>query len=150
MPQKDELNAGQRAFIREYQIDRNATQAAIRAGYSQKTARSQGQRLLTNADIKTALERIEQSHAARCEMTIEAITQMLLEDRELARDSNQPSAAVSAAMGLAKLHGHLVDRKEVGKPGAFVGMTPEQKRERAVNLAKQLGLERITIPRLHS
>src|SRR5699024_9365974 len=34
----------------------NATQAAIRAGYSERTARSQGQRLLTNVDIKKMLK----------------------------------------------------------------------------------------------
>ncbi|NMF00248.1 terminase small subunit [Aneurinibacillus aneurinilyticus] len=46
------LNAKQQAFVTEYLKDFNATQAAIRAGYSEKTARSQGQRLLTNVDIK--------------------------------------------------------------------------------------------------
>lgn len=37
-------------------IDLNATQAAIRVGYSEKTARSIGQRLLTNVDIQKAIE----------------------------------------------------------------------------------------------
>lgn len=41
----------------EYIIDLNATQAAIRAGYSKKTARSQGQRLLTNVDIQEAIKK---------------------------------------------------------------------------------------------
>lgn len=50
------LNERQRLFIDEYIIDLNATQAAIRAGYSERTARSQGQRLLTNVDIKKAIE----------------------------------------------------------------------------------------------
>lgn len=51
------LNNRQRAFIDEYIIDMNATQAAIRAGYSKKTARSQGQRLLTHVDIKHELDK---------------------------------------------------------------------------------------------
>lgn len=42
-------------FVAEYLIDLNATQAAIRAGYSEKTARVQGSRLLTNADIAAAI-----------------------------------------------------------------------------------------------
>lgn len=47
------LTVKQRAFA-DYYIENggNATQAAISAGYSEKTARSQGQRLLTNVDIK--------------------------------------------------------------------------------------------------
>ena len=50
------LTAKQKRFIEEYLIDLNATQAAIRAGYSEKTARSQGQRLLTNVDIQNAIK----------------------------------------------------------------------------------------------
>ncbi len=44
-------NPRREAFIEQYCIDRNATQAAIRAGYSKKTAKSQGQRLLTKVDV---------------------------------------------------------------------------------------------------
>ena len=42
----DRLNLKQRAFVREYLIDRNATQAAIRAGYSPHTAQQQSFDLL--------------------------------------------------------------------------------------------------------
>lgn len=45
------LNNKQRAFIAEYLRDFNATQAAIRVGYSENTARQQGSRLLSNANI---------------------------------------------------------------------------------------------------
>ncbi|MCI2869465.1 terminase small subunit [Staphylococcus hominis] len=55
------LTRRQELFIEEYLIDLNATQAAIRAGYSQKTARSQGQRMLTKVDIQKAIsERMEE------------------------------------------------------------------------------------------
>lgn len=55
------LTRRQELFIEEYLIDLNATQAAIRAGYSQKTARSQGQRMLTKVDIQQAIsERMEE------------------------------------------------------------------------------------------
>lgn len=50
------LTLRQKRFADEYLVDANATQAAIRAGYSEKTARSQGQRLLTKVDIKTYIE----------------------------------------------------------------------------------------------
>lgn len=45
------LTGKRKRFCHEYLKDRNATQAAKRAGYSEKCARQQGQRLLTNADI---------------------------------------------------------------------------------------------------
>lgn len=50
------LNDRQGLFVSEYIKDMNATQAAIRAGYSQKTAYSQGQRLLKNVEIKRAVD----------------------------------------------------------------------------------------------
>ena len=46
------LNAKQEAFCREYIIDLNATQAAIRAGYSAKTVNRTGSYLLSNPDIQ--------------------------------------------------------------------------------------------------
>ena len=46
----------QQRFCDEYLIDLNATQAAIRAGYSEKTAKEQGSRLLTNVNVKLYIE----------------------------------------------------------------------------------------------
>lgn len=46
----------QQRFVDEYAIDLNATQAAIRAGYSPKTAQEQGSRLLSNAMIRSAVD----------------------------------------------------------------------------------------------
>lgn len=50
------LNDKQRVFVEEYLTCWNATEAARRAGYSELTARSQGQRLLTNVDIDAAIK----------------------------------------------------------------------------------------------
>lgn len=50
------LSAKQQRFCDEYLIDLNATQAAIRSGYSEKTAYSQGQRLLKHVEAKSYIE----------------------------------------------------------------------------------------------
>ena len=50
------LTGKQQRFVDEYPIDLNATKAAERAGYSKKTAYSQGHRLLKNVEIQKALE----------------------------------------------------------------------------------------------
>jgi len=57
----------QALFAQEYVVDFNATKAAVRAGYSEKTARSQGQRLLTNVDIQAA---VSEAIKARMERTL--------------------------------------------------------------------------------
>ena len=46
----------QKRFADEYLVDTNATQAAIRAGYSKKSAYSQGQRLLKNDEVKRYID----------------------------------------------------------------------------------------------
>lgn len=51
------LNDQQQVFIKEYLKDRNATQAAIRAGYSERTAGTQGQRLLQHDEIKVEIQK---------------------------------------------------------------------------------------------
>ena len=50
------LTAKQQRFVQEFLIDLNATQAAIRAGYSKGTADKQGPRLLANPDVKAAID----------------------------------------------------------------------------------------------
>lgn len=51
------LTAKQQRFCDEYLIDLNATQAAIRAGYSKKTAKQIGQKNLTKVDLKEYIEK---------------------------------------------------------------------------------------------
>lgn len=54
----DELTAKQKMFCKEYLVDLCASRAAVRAGYSEKTARSIGQENLTKPDIQTEIQRL--------------------------------------------------------------------------------------------
>jgi hypothetical protein len=56
------------------------------------------------------LEELQAAAAARHETTIDSLTTELEAAREMAMNNGQPSAAVSATMGKAKLHGFLVDQ----------------------------------------
>jgi phage terminase small subunit len=67
------LSPKQAMFVKEYLVDFNATQAAIRAGYSERTARAQGQRLLTKVDIHDAIEKAGQKRANKLDVTVERI-----------------------------------------------------------------------------
>ena len=60
------MTARQRKFCDEYLISGNATDAAIKAGYSPKTAKSIGQRLLTFVDLKQYIEaELDKLHSAK-------------------------------------------------------------------------------------
>lgn len=100
----------QRRFIEEYIIDMNATKAAIRAGYSEKTASEQSCRLLTYEHIKIALQEKRAEIADKCDITVMDLIKELEEARGLAIDSMQSSAAVAATMGKAKMLGFLTDK----------------------------------------
>lgn len=75
------MNAKQKRFCDEYLIDCNATQAAIRAGYSKKTAKVTGAKLLTNANLKNyidkQLEKISSKKIADVTEVMEYLTSVL-------------------------------------------------------------------------
>lgn len=71
------LTPKQAAFVREYLVDLNATQAAIRAGYSEKTAYSQGQRLLKNVEVQAAIAEAQAQRAKRTEVTADRVVEEL-------------------------------------------------------------------------
>ncbi|WP_411975943.1 terminase small subunit [Sulfitobacter faviae] len=62
------LNAKQERFVEEYLVDLNATQAAIRAGYSEKTAYSMGQRLLKHVEVAQLLADAQAKRSERVQV----------------------------------------------------------------------------------
>ena len=62
-------------FIREYRVDKNAKQAAIRAGYSKRTAASQGSRLLNNVNIQKRHLELLETDAERNDLSLDQILQ---------------------------------------------------------------------------
>ncbi len=71
------LTAKQERFVAEYLVDLNATQAAIRAGYSEKTATEQGSRLLTNVKVQEAIAKGQNKTAEKLEITKDRIVEEL-------------------------------------------------------------------------
>lgn len=79
------LTAKQERFAQEYLIDLNATQAAIRAGYSKKTANEQGSRLLTNVKVATAIAEGKEKRSVRKEVTQDYVLTTIVETLERCR-----------------------------------------------------------------
>jgi phage terminase small subunit len=71
------LTPKQRRFVEEYLIDLNATQAAVRAGYREKTARSIGQENLTKPDIQDAIKISLAERSKRTEVTADRVVKEL-------------------------------------------------------------------------
>jgi phage terminase small subunit len=70
---KSTLNYKQQIFVAEYLIDLNATQAAIRAGYSERSARQVSARLMTNAVIKAEMDAEIERRKLNCVISSEEI-----------------------------------------------------------------------------
>ena len=71
------LTAKQKAFVQEYLIDLNATQAAIRAGYSEKTAYEIGRQNLNKLEIQEAIKAKADERSIQSELTEEWVLQRL-------------------------------------------------------------------------
>lgn len=67
------LTPKQQRFVEEYMVDLNATQAAIRAGYSVRSAVKQGCRMLTNADIAQAISEAREAQSKRVQVSADDV-----------------------------------------------------------------------------
>jgi phage terminase small subunit len=73
------LNVRQARFVEEYLLDLNAKQAAIRAGYSEKTAEAQGSRLLTHVEVAKAIAAARVDRTGRTEVDQDYVVVNLVE-----------------------------------------------------------------------
>ena len=77
------LSPKQLLFIKEYLVDLNATQAAIRAGYSAKTAQEIGSQNLSKLIIQEAIKKEMDKRASKVELTAEQVLSDLMKLRDM-------------------------------------------------------------------
>ena len=73
------LTPKQARFVEEYIVDLNGKQAAIRAGYSPRTAEVQSSRLLRNAKVDAAAREAMQARSRRTGITADRVVRELAE-----------------------------------------------------------------------
>jgi hypothetical protein len=98
----NELSEKQKRFAREYMVDFDVPAAYTRAGYSKKSARSAGGRLLRDPRMKAYIEELGVEAAERADLTIDSVLKNLREDRKAARAAGQYGPAVRADELLGK------------------------------------------------
>lgn len=106
------LNPKQQRFVDEYLIDLNATQAAIRAGYSQKTAKAIGHENLTKPDIAAAIAEGQARLAGNAELNAETVLRNLEAARVNAMATLEWGPAIRACELQGKHLGMFVERTE--------------------------------------
>ena len=102
------LNPKQQRFCEEYMIDLNATQAAIRAGYSVATAQEQASRLLSNVMISREIEKLQAIQSKRTGITADRVI------RELAKIAFvDPDRIINVSDGTVKVDANPDDRAAI-------------------------------------
>lgn len=144
------LNAKQARFVEEYLVDLNATQAAIRAGYSKASARKIGHDLLTKPDIRAATDKALQERGSRVRLTADDVLRELAalvkssiahysidENGEVQLTDDAPTHAMGAVASVKK-------RYKTDENGNVVGIDTEYRlwsKTAALELAaKHLGM----------
>lgn len=110
------LTPKQQRFVEEYLIDLNATQAAIRAGYSEKTAYSVGHENLKKPEIQKAIEEAKNQVSKRTELTVDMVVNGLLKEAQDYAEGSTQSARVSAWAHLGKHLGMFTEKVQHSGP----------------------------------
>lgn len=124
----NKLNTRQKKFCEYYVACGNATESAIKADYSKKTARSIGQRLLTNVDIKNYIKKLNEKTKTDRIMTAIERKEWLTEIMK--NDENKLQDKLKAMDILNKMTGEYTEKVELsgeikaGNP--FNGLTTEE------------------------
>ena len=121
-----EVTEKQEKFAQAYlELEGNAAEAYRRSYNAGKMKEAsiwrEAHAVLHNPKVASRLTQLRQRAMERHDITVDTLTEMLIEDRKLARDKEAPAAAVSAVMGMAKLHGLIIDKAKTdvttdGKP----------------------------------
>ena len=102
---RPQLSGKQLRWIDEYLVDFNGAAAAVRAGYSPKTARSIACELLTKPDIRAVLQARQAAMAKELQITRQGIIRGLLDAVEMGREQQNSGAMVTALRELSKMLG---------------------------------------------
>lgn len=157
----NELTPKQQRFVDEYLIDLNATQAAIRAGYSEKTANEQGARLLVNVSVKQAIEAGMKKRSEETGIDAKYVLETIVDTVERCRQAKpvydrkgNPVLVETSSGGIAPAYtfdsngvlrgcellgkhlGMFIERKEIGQPGDFDKL-PDDELDRSIEEANR-------------
>ena len=107
------LSVRRQTFVHELLKGGSAAEAARRAGYAARSANTTAFKLLKLPAVVNAVEVGRRELAKRNELTLDKMVAQLQTDRQFAYDTENASAAVKASELVARLGGHLIDRKDV-------------------------------------
>ncbi len=158
MKKIDHLPPRRQRFVREYALDGNGTQAAIRAGFAERSAYQTAHVLLKNADVQSALAELQDQTAARLDLTRDQIVAELWRNHLVAFEGmpvfdksgndtgarNRSLTASNRALEIiAQLLGFAIDRKSILVANVADMSDAELDRQEAMLKAELVKLEAV-------
>ena len=137
MANMNQLTAKQQRFVEEYLIDFNATQAAIRAGYSENTAYAIGYENLKKPQIAAEIARKTAQKTAEAEITVDYVISRLKIEAERTGKGSSASARVAALTQLGRYLSMFKDNTNVNYQDLEARMREAEERIRMENARKR-------------
>lgn len=113
MRNDSKLTDRQKMFCKEYIVDLNATQACIRAGYSEKTAKQIGSENLSKPYLQEEIARLMKSREERVKLTADKVLEDIERVRTLAEGSEQYSVSLKASELQGKHLAMFTDKQQI-------------------------------------
>ena len=117
----DDLTPKQAAFVQEYLIDLNATQAAIRAGYSESTAKEIGYENLTKPHIGEAIAKAQADRFERVEITQDYVLESIRSTVERCKQTEPVLDKTGSPVMVENADGQIVPAYTFNAMGVFKG-----------------------------
>ena len=108
------LTPKQEMFCREYLVDLNGTQAAVRAGYSEKTANEQAAQHLAKVSVQSRISELKSERGIALQVTTEGVLKGVLNTIEDARGKGDLTLVMRGYELLGKHLGMFSERREHG------------------------------------
>ena len=138
---KKPLTAKQEAFCREWILDCNGTKAALRAGYSPRSANTVASQNMAKRNICDRVQELITERDERVSVDADWVLSRLAAEATLAgADPGNSQNRIKALELLAKHHGMLIERRETGRPGAFENIPEDELDGRISDKMDKLGL----------
>lgn len=112
----DSLTGRQRAFVEEYLVDLNATQAILRAGYKTTNARQMAFQLMENPGIRIAIDALKAERNKNSDVTKDKVLKGILKAIEMAEEARNVSGMLRGQELLARHLGMFIERTEISGP----------------------------------
>ena len=120
------LTPKQDRFVEGFLVDLNATQAAVRAGYSARTAQEQGSRLLSNVMVQATIAKAMEARSERTEIDQDMVVHGLLREARFLGEGTSHSARVSAWAHLGKHLCMFTDNVNLGPKREITDLTDDE------------------------